>query len=150
VSYDTSLRMAYSSRSHAGYKMSPSSGDEIGVELSGDELMKRKAHEPHVRAKTGRLARVERAPNRVKLSTTVAAENLAYLGALVRAGRTGSIAEAVDLAIARLQREENRARLARATARYFEGLTPEARSEEDDLANRLSDSVSDMDFDREL
>jgi hypothetical protein len=85
----------------------------------------------------------------VKLSTTVAAENLAYLGALVGAGRTGSIAEAVDLAIARLRREENRARLDRATAAYFEGLTEDARIEEESLTRGLHASKSGLDFDRE-
>jgi hypothetical protein len=92
----------------------------------------------------------ERTPNRVKLSTTVAAENLAYLGALVSAGRTGSIAEAVDFAIARLRRAENRARLDRATAAYFEGLSADASAEERDLAHRLHASKSGLDFDRDL
>jgi len=112
--------------------------------------MNQRAHRAHVRAKTGSPRLAERVPNRVKLSTTVAAENLAYLGALVSAGRTGSIAEAVDLAIARLRREENRARLDRATAAYFEGLSEEARSEERNLAHRLNASISSLDFDREL
>jgi hypothetical protein len=112
--------------------------------------VKRNPHRARAGTKSRGSGRTQRAPNRVKLSTTVAAENLAYLGALVSAGRTGSIAEAVDLAIAKLRREENRARLARATAMYFEGLTAEARAEEDNLATRLSDSERGMDFDREL
>lgn len=102
----------------------------------------------HVNTRTSRVA--NRAPNRVKLSTTVAAENLAYLAALVNAGRTGSIAEAVDLAIARLRREENRARLERATAAYFEGLSADAHAEERALARQLYASTASLDFDREL
>jgi len=102
----------------------------------------------HANARTSGVAK--RTPNRVKLSTTVAAENLAYLGALVNAGRAGSIAEAVDLAIARLRREENRARLDRATAAYFEGLSAEAHAEERELARRLHAATASLDFDREL
>lgn len=92
---------------------------------------------------------VGRTPNRAKLSTTVAAENFAFLEALVNDGRTGSIAEAVDLAIARLRREENRQRLERATAEYFDGLSPEARIEEDALARQLHSSAGSVDFDLE-
>jgi hypothetical protein len=80
----------------------------------------------------------------------VAVENLAYLSTLVSAGQSASIAEAVDLAITRLRREENRARLDRATAMYFEGLSEEARAEEQDLARLLSATASNLDFDREL
>jgi len=112
--------------------------------------MNRSAHRARVRTRIGGSGLTKRTPNRVKLSTTVAAENLAYLGALVSAGRTGSIAEAVDLAIARLRREENRARLDRATAAYFEGLSADAWAEERDLAHRLHASTSGLDFDRDL
>jgi hypothetical protein len=112
--------------------------------------MNRSTHRARIRANAGTSGLAERTPNRVKLSTTVAAENLAYLGALVNAGRTGSIAEAVDLAIARLRREENRACLDRATTAYFEGLSTDARIEERDLARQLNASTSGLDFDREL
>ncbi len=112
--------------------------------------MNQSANRAHARTKSGSPRLAERVPNRVKLSTTVAAENLAYLGALVSAGRTGSIAEAVDLAIARFRREENRARLDRATAAYFEGLPEEALAEERGLAHRLNASICGLDFDREL
>lgn len=112
--------------------------------------MNRSPHRARMHANTRTSGVAERAPNRVKLSTTVAAENLAYLGALVSAGRTGSIAEAVDLAIARLRREENRARLERATAAYFEGLSADAHAEERDLARQLHASTAGLDFDREL
>lgn len=85
----------------------------------------------------------------MKLSTTVAAENFTFLESMVSTGRTDSIAEAVDLAIARLRRMENRARLEAATAAYFDGLSPEAHAEEQSLAQRLHLSTASLDFDLE-
>lgn len=93
--------------------------------------------------------RSARIPNRTKLSTTVAAENFAFLESLVTSGRTDSIAGAVDLAINRLRRSENRQRLDRATAAYFDGLSSEAQAEEEILARRLHTSGGDVDFDLE-
>jgi hypothetical protein len=85
----------------------------------------------------------------MKLSTTVAAENFAFLETMVSTGRTDSIADAVDLAVARLRRAENRARLEAATADYFAGLTPQAEAEERKLAGLLHSTVADVDFDLE-
>jgi hypothetical protein len=93
--------------------------------------------------------RTARARNRMKLSTTVAAENFTFLESMVSTGRTESIAEAVDLAIARLRRVENRARLEAATAAYFDGLSPDAQAEEQRLAQRLHLSGGSLDFDLE-
>jgi len=93
--------------------------------------------------------RTARARNRMKLSTTVAAENFSFLETMVSTGRTDSIAEAVDLAIARLRRVENRARLEAATAEYFNGLAPEAQAEEQALARQLHLSAGSVDFDLE-
>ncbi|MGA2905850.1 MAG: hypothetical protein ABSD98_18650 [Candidatus Korobacteraceae bacterium] len=93
--------------------------------------------------------RAARAQKRTKLSTTVAAENFAFLQALVNSGRTDSIAEAVDLAIARLRRAENRAGLERATAAYFDGLAPEAQAEEQRIARQLYLSAGGLDLDLE-
>lgn len=87
--------------------------------------------------------------NRTKLSTTVAAENFAFLETMVSTGRTESIAEAVDLAIARLRRMENRSRLERATTEYFDGLTPEAQVDEQALAHLLYKSAGSVDIDLE-
>jgi hypothetical protein len=87
--------------------------------------------------------------NRMKLSTTVAAENFTFLESMVSAGRTDSIAEAVDLAIERLRRVENRARLEAATTAYFAGLSPEAEAEETVLAGLLHVSAGSVDFDLE-
>jgi hypothetical protein len=85
----------------------------------------------------------------MKLSTTVAADNFSFLETMVSTGRTDSIAEAVDLAIARLRRVENRARLEAATAEYFDGLTPEAQVEEKAMARLLHLSAESVDFDLE-
>jgi hypothetical protein len=83
----------------------------------------------------------------MKLSTTVAAENFNFLETMVSTGRTDSIAEAVDLAIARLRHIENRSRLERATADYFDGMTSEAKAEERVLARLLHKNARGVDFD---
>jgi len=93
--------------------------------------------------------RPARTQTRTKLSTTVAAENFTFLEMLVSSGRTDSIAEAVDLAVTRLRRAENRTQLERATAAYFDGLSQEARAEEESLARQLHMSVGGIDFDLE-
>jgi hypothetical protein len=87
--------------------------------------------------------------NRMKLSTTVAAENFTFLESMVGTGRADSIAEAVDLAIERLRRVENRVRLEAATTAYFAGLSTEAEAEETALAGRLHASGGSVDFDLE-
>jgi hypothetical protein len=58
------------------------------------------------------------------------------------------MAEAVDLAIDRVRRAENRANLERATAEYFERLTPEQAEEESRLAAALDRSLDEVDLDR--
>jgi len=100
-------------------------------------------------AKVATPRRALRGRNRTKLSTTVAADNFTFLETMVSSGRSDSIAEAVDLAIARLRRMENRSRLERATAEYFDGLTAKAQAEEQVLAQLLHKSAGSMDFDRE-
>lgn len=105
--------------------------------------------EEPIRANVGLPRGTGRARNRIKLSTTVAAENFAFLESMVSAGRTDSIAKAVDLAIAQLRRVENRARLEAATAQYFDGLSPEAEAEEQSLAEQYHLSTSSLDFDLE-
>ncbi len=87
---------------------------------------------------------------RAKLSTTVAHENLQYLTALVRSGKAGSLAEAVDEAVEHLRRSENRRQLAAATTEYYASLMPEALNEESDISNSLRRSAKKVDFDREL
>src|SRR5271157_1503653 len=106
--------------------------------------------EPMQRAARVKMPRrAMRGRNRMKLSTTVAAENFSFLETMVSTGRTDSIAEAVDLAIARLRRMENRSRLESATAEYFDGLPPKAQAEERTLARNLHLSARSVDFDHE-
>jgi len=110
------------------------------IQLSGVGAM-------HIREQSIRNA--SKARNRTKLSTTVAAENFTFIESMVRTGRTDSIAETVDLAIARLRQVENRTRLAAATAAYFDALSPEAEAEEHTLAHQLHLSARGVDFDLE-
>lgn len=86
---------------------------------------------------------------RAKLSTTLSHDNYQYLTALVRSGKASSLAEAIDEAVENLRRSENRRRLARATAEYFDALSPEAVAEESSLAESLHDAAGGIDFDRE-
>ncbi len=86
---------------------------------------------------------------RAKLSTTVAPETYRYLASLVESGRAGSLAEAVDEAVEFFRRNDNRRRLARATAEYFDGLSPEAMAEENTLGKSLGEAAKGIDFDRD-
>jgi Arc/MetJ-type ribon-helix-helix transcriptional regulator len=79
----------------------------------------------------------------------VAAENYEFLNALVATGRAGSLAEAIDEAVEQFRRSENRRRLAKATAEYFDRLTPDELSEEQSLAESMSKAATGIDFDRE-
>ena len=75
-------------------------------------------------ATTPRLARQ-------KISTTISPRTFAYLDELIRKGEARTLAEAFDLAIERLLAHENRDRLARDTAAYFDGMSPEQAAEEE-------------------
>lgn len=85
--------------------------------------------------------------NRHKLSTTVSRETQDYLKSLVETGRAESIAEAVDLAVARARRSERRAMLERDTAAYFAGLPAKSAAEESRLEGSLAQSADEVDFD---
>jgi hypothetical protein len=65
---------------------------------------------------------------------------------LIGTDQSGSIAQAVDLAIERYRQLENRTRLEAATAEYFSGLTPAAHAEEQALACRLHASTRKLAF----
>jgi len=94
----------------------------------------------HVAVKSGRE----------KLSTTVSLETYEFLKQMVDSGEVSTIAEAVDLCIAKVRRWKNRERLAQATTRYFEDLEPRAAAEETALARDLASAASAIDFDKEL
>lgn len=84
---------------------------------------------------------------RPKLSTTIAPENYAYLQELVERGRAKNIAEAVDEALEKVRALENRARLARDTAAYFERLTGKAAREEARLESEFSSLIDEINLD---
>jgi hypothetical protein len=85
---------------------------------------------------------------RKKLSTTIGANNHAYLLKLVKTGKAESVGAAVDRAVELARRLENRATLEQETAAYFKGLTRRAATEEADLENALSAASQEMDFDQ--
>jgi hypothetical protein len=104
-------------------------------------------------ARSRALSATRPAPSRTgraKLSTTVAADTFAYLEHKVAAGQASSIAEAVDASVRLARQMENRERLSRATARYFEQLEPHAAREEDELTLHLGSVIDRVDFDEEL
>ena len=87
---------------------------------------------------------------RAKLSTTVSLATLRFLEEKVGSGQAGSIAEAVDAAIDKVRRLENRQRLAAATARYFDQMEAQAAADESDIARDLASAASAIDLDNEL
>jgi len=86
--------------------------------------------------------------SRQKISTTISAVAFSYLQRLIDRGEARNFAEAIDLAIERLSIFENRERLERDTAAYFDNLTEEEDAEEKALENALSQSDAGIDFDR--
>jgi hypothetical protein len=86
---------------------------------------------------------------REKISTTVSSATLAYLEQLIEKGAARSLADAIDSVVQKLLVYENRERLANDTTAYFDGLSPEAREEENQLAAALSSGVKGIDFERE-
>jgi len=86
---------------------------------------------------------------RQKISTTISPTALSYLERLIDKGEVRNLAEAIDLAINRLLSFENRERLERDTAAYFDNMSPEQSAEEERLAAALSQSARGVDFDRE-
>jgi Arc/MetJ-type ribon-helix-helix transcriptional regulator len=84
---------------------------------------------------------------RQKISTTVSPETLAHLEKLIKDGEARNLAEAIDLSIRRLLVYENRERLARDTAAYFDNMTPEEEEEERKLEEALCRSTAGINFD---
>jgi hypothetical protein len=85
---------------------------------------------------------------RKKLSTTIGANNYAYLHDMVKAGRAESVGEAVDKAVEIARRVSNRATLERETSAYFKRLNAGAAAEEAALESALSAASLEMDFDQ--
>jgi predicted S18 family serine protease len=84
---------------------------------------------------------------RKKVSTTISPESYAFLRSLIRSGKAENLAQALDLVLGEIRRADNRARLERATAAYYESASAEAIQEENDLARALSSSTGDILFD---
>jgi Arc/MetJ-type ribon-helix-helix transcriptional regulator len=84
---------------------------------------------------------------RQKISTTVSPETLAHLEKLIEDGEARNLAEAIDLSIQRLLVYENRERLARDTAAYFDNMSEEDAAEERKLEAALSQSGANINFD---
>jgi hypothetical protein len=84
---------------------------------------------------------------RQKISTTISSSTLAYLEGLIHDGRARSLADAIDLAVEQLLVYENRERLAKDTAAYFENMTEEEAAEEQKLETALSQSAAGINFD---
>lgn len=91
--------------------------------------------------------RMRTSMNRHKLSTTVSRETQSYLETLIASGRARTIAEAVDLAVARARRSERRALLERDTAAYFARLPAKKAAEESRLEAEVAQSADEVDFD---
>jgi hypothetical protein len=87
-------------------------------------------------------------PQRKKLSTTIGANNYAYLHKMVRSGKAASVGEAVDKAVELARRVEGRSALERETAAYFKGLPAKAVREDADLESAMSSASQEMDFDQ--
>lgn len=87
---------------------------------------------------------------RAKLSTTVAPDTYEYFDQMVRSGEAASIADAIDRSVAKIRQLENRRRLAKATAHYFDELEPRAAAEENVMARDLASAARGIDFDKEL
>ena len=87
--------------------------------------------------------------SRQKISTTISPTTRDYLQQLIERGEVENLAEAIDLAIERLSQLENRERLERDTAAYFDNMAPEESTEEERLAAALSHAARGIDFDRE-
>ena len=86
---------------------------------------------------------------RFKLSTTVSSRTYEYLTGLVESGRARSLADAVDEVVDEMRRNENRRRLAQATAEYYASVSTEEVAEESAFAKSLYDAASKIDFNRE-
>ena len=84
---------------------------------------------------------------RHKLSTTIAPESYEYLQRQVETGKVNTLADAIDNLVATVRRLENRIRLERETAAYFQNLSPQALAEEQKLESALSESAAAVDFD---
>lgn len=86
---------------------------------------------------------------RLKISTTIAPENRAFLKSLVKRGKAANFAEAVDKLIEEARRAEARKRLDDATAAFYASLSGDALKEERELELAVGSAASRVDYDAE-
>jgi N-methylhydantoinase B/oxoprolinase/acetone carboxylase alpha subunit len=86
---------------------------------------------------------------RLKISTTIAPENRAFLKSLIKRGSAANFAEAVDSLIEEARRAENRKRLDDATAAFYASLSGDALKQEQELELAVGSAASRVDFDAE-
>jgi hypothetical protein len=84
---------------------------------------------------------------RKKVSTTISPESYAVLRGMIRAGQALNLAQALDLVLAEFRRTENRRKLERATAQYYEEASQEAIDEENQLAAAFSATAGEIKVD---
>ncbi len=82
-----------------------------------------------------------------KLSTTISSESYRYIERQIASGEALSAAEVVERALDRMRRIENRKRLERDTAAYFNSLSPGAAREESELSSALGSLADEIDLD---
>ena len=82
-----------------------------------------------------------------KLSTTISTESYEFIERQIASGEASSAAEVVDRALERMRRIENRSRLERDTAAYFNSLSPSAVREDFELGSTLGQVVDEIDLD---
>lgn len=71
---------------------------------------------------------------RVRVSTTIAPEAYETLERMIASGRARTLAQAIDVALEEVRRDENRARLEKMMSAYYENGSPEATDEENEIA----------------
>src|SRR5258707_5967196 len=95
----------------------------------------------NLRTFCGMLWSMSRRATRRKISTTIAPENAAFLRSLLKRGKAGTLAEAVDKVIADARRAEARERLEAATEAYFGSLSAEAIRQDNKLGEAFAHST---------
>ncbi|MGA8014153.1 MAG: hypothetical protein WB949_17110 [Candidatus Acidiferrales bacterium] len=84
---------------------------------------------------------------RQKISTTIGSEGYAFLRTLIKSGKAQNLAQAIDLVLEEFRRIENRQRLDRATAEYYETASQEAIDEGNQFAAAFSATASEIKID---
>jgi hypothetical protein len=84
---------------------------------------------------------------RKKISTTVAPDGYALLERIIASGKARNLAEAMDLVLEEARRRENRARLERLMEAYYDHGSPDATSEENEIAVAFSQSAHEIKLD---